>query len=142
MKPFFVKDSMSIFNWQIVNEFKNVIGYKCQKATVDYRGRSYIAFFTTEIPFQTGPWKFCNLPGLILEVASIDNVFKITANKLQIKRVDVKIENPYKKKLQNCISWQEFIFEYKRKYNQLLHYRSPNGGTRSIPEKNIETYIE
>lgn len=142
MKPFLVKDSMSIFTWEFKNEFKDIIGYKCQKAITTHRGRNYEVYFTTEIPYQTGPWKFCNLPGLILEVYSIDNVFKITANKLEIKNVDVKIVNPFQQNIQKAISWDAFIFEFKRKYNELLHYRGPGGSTMSIPKKGIETYID
>ncbi len=142
MKPFLVKDSMSIFNWKIENEFKEIIGYKCQKATVNYRGRNYIAFFTTEIPFQNGPWKFCNLPGLILEVYSTDNVLNIIAYKIQIKNKDVIIKNPYKKQINSSISWDEFIVEYEKKYEELEHFRYPGGGRISLPKEGIEIYIE
>lgn len=141
MKPFFVKDSMNIFDWKLVNDFKTIIGYNCQKATTYYRGRNYIAYFTTEIPFHTGPWKFCGLPGLILEAYSIDNVFKISANKMQIKNSDFIIKNPFSKKSKKFISWDEFIYEYNKKYNEFLHYRYPSGGSISIPKKGIETYI-
>jgi GLPGLI family protein len=142
MKPFLVKDSLSFFNWKIENEFKDVIGYKCQKATTFYRGRNYEAYFTTAIPYQTGPWKFCNLPGLILEVYSTDDVFKIEANKLVIKNTAAEIENPFQKNIEKAISWRAFTTEYKKKYNELLHYRGPGGVRMSIPKKGIETYIE
>jgi GLPGLI family protein len=142
MRPFIVKDSDTVFNWKIHKETKEVIGYNCQKATVDYRGRSYVAFFTTQIPFVNGPWKFGNLPGLILEVYSIDNVFNIKANKLQIKNAENIIDNPFETKNEKSITWNQFLTEYKRKYNQLKYYRSSNGGTSSIPVKGIETYIE
>lgn len=143
MEPFFVKDTMATFNWEIEAGFKNVIGYKCQKASLKYRGRNYIAFFTIELPFQNGPWKFCGLPGLILEVYSTDSVFKLKADKLQIKQKNVKIENQYVKRYESqIVSWEAFISQYKKKYNELLHYRFPGGGSMTIPKKGIETYIE
>lgn len=142
MKPFLVKDTMKIFNWKIENEFKDVIGYKCQKATTFHRGRNYEAYFTTAIPYQTGPWKFCNLPGLILDVYSTDGVFKITANKLMVKNATAKIENPFQKNIKKAISWLAFTTEYKKKYNELLHYRGPGGVIVSIPKKGIETYVD
>ncbi len=53
--------------WQILDSTKNVLGFECIKATTNYRGRTWIAWFTPEIAVQDGPWKLCGLPGLILE---------------------------------------------------------------------------
>jgi len=143
MEPFLIKDSDSIFEWLVSDEYKTILGYKCQKATTNFRGRNYTAFFSTDIPYQNGPWKFGNLPGLILEVYSDDDVFKITANKLFTKNdIALAIENPFFKRLQESISWDIFINKYKNKFNELKHYRLPKGGTMSIPKKGIEVYIE
>lgn len=142
MKPFLVKDTMSIFNWEIKDEFKDILGYKCQKATTHYRGRIYEVFFTTELPFQNGPWKFSNLPGLILEANSLDNVLKIKAYKIQMKNAEVEINNPFKNEMGNSISWTDFIMEYKKKYQEYSHFRGPNGSTRTLPKEGIEIYIE
>ncbi len=57
--------------WEISDETKEILGYQCFKATTDYRGRRWTAWFAPEIPVQDGPWKLCGLPGLILE--AIDN---------------------------------------------------------------------
>jgi len=57
------------FKWQLSNEHKRILIYDCQKATCTFRGRNYIAWFTSEIPIQNGPYKFGGLPGLILQIS-------------------------------------------------------------------------
>jgi hypothetical protein len=66
----------------------------------------------------------------------------MVANKLQIKSQETLIENPFNTDTEKSISWEQFLLEYRKKYNQLKYYRSPDGGMSSIPEKGIETYIE
>ena len=43
-----------------------------QKASCDFGGRRWEAWFTPEIPYSEGPYKFCGLPGLILNIADTD----------------------------------------------------------------------
>lgn len=56
------------FIWKISKESKEILGFKVYLATTQYAGRSYKAYFTSEIPVQDGPYKFFGLPGLILEI--------------------------------------------------------------------------
>lgn len=62
-------------NWQITGETKTIVGYQCQKATCNFRGRNYTAWFAVDIPLSCGPWKFCGLPGLILKVYDDKNEY-------------------------------------------------------------------
>ena len=66
------------FKWQIQPETKKILGYTCQKALGEFRGRKYIAWFTSDIPLSDGPWKFCGLPGLILAVQDTEAYFVFT----------------------------------------------------------------
>ncbi|MCC1485635.1 GLPGLI family protein [Winogradskyella immobilis] len=85
------------FRWEIRDSKQDsiILGYKCQKATTNFRGRTYEAYFTSEIDNVGGPWKFDGLPGLILSVKSTDDYFSITPLELQIKKETTSISNPY-----------------------------------------------
>ena len=51
--------------WTMAEGDSTILGYTCHKATTRFRGRDYIAWYTEEIPFPYGPFKFGGLPGLI-----------------------------------------------------------------------------
>ena len=55
--------------WQITSETDTIHDYVCQKAICDFGGRTWEAWFTMEIPISDGPYKFCGLPGLIIDIA-------------------------------------------------------------------------
>ena len=54
--------------WKILPETATIGEYKTQKAQTTFAGRTWDAWFTTEIPVQDGPYKFSGLPGLIVKV--------------------------------------------------------------------------
>lgn len=86
-------------SWTIRNEKLTINGYVCQKATCRFRGRSYTAWFTQDIPISNGPWKFGGLPGLILKVYDNKRLYtfecvKIEQTKFQIKKYEYKDHVP------------------------------------------------
>ncbi len=54
--------------WELLEDTKEISGYTVNKAVTIYGGREWIAWFTKEVPFNDGPYKFHGLPGLILQV--------------------------------------------------------------------------
>ncbi|MGA9213036.1 MAG: GLPGLI family protein [Kaistella sp.] len=54
--------------WKLYPEYISVLDYKAQKATTEFGGRKWTAWFTKDIPFQDGPYKFKGLPGLIVKI--------------------------------------------------------------------------
>jgi len=53
--------------WDIIaDSTKQILDYHCQMARCSFKGRTWTAWFTTDIPLDNGPWKLCGLPGLIL----------------------------------------------------------------------------
>ena len=67
------EESFDCFNWLITSEIDTIHNYVCQKAICDFGGRTWEAWFTQELPFSDGPYKFCGLPGLILNIADTQN---------------------------------------------------------------------
>ncbi len=60
-------------NWEILSDTATIKGLKCQKASCDYKGRSYVAWFSNQIISNNGPWKFGGLPGLIIKISDSKN---------------------------------------------------------------------
>ncbi|ASK31367.1 GLPGLI family protein [Chryseobacterium sp. T16E-39] len=54
--------------WKILPETTKIGDYKVQKAETDFGGRKWTAWFTTDLSYQDGPYKFNGLPGLIVKV--------------------------------------------------------------------------
>lgn len=90
-------------NWELKKENKSILNYNTKKATINYGGRKWIAWYTEEIPINLGPYVFGNLPGLILELYDDERNFHFLTvgidNKEQeiYKRIEKKIVKTTKK---------------------------------------------
>lgn len=67
---YMIQDSR-LQKWEILPEKEKVGNFMTQKATCNFAGRNWIAWFTTELPIQDGPYKFHGLPGLIIKLEDI-----------------------------------------------------------------------
>ncbi|MBC7652522.1 MAG: GLPGLI family protein [Deinococcales bacterium] len=87
-KNYVVLDTLVALNrWDILDDTETFMGYKCQKATINYNNEKYTAWFTTKLPYNAGPVDFRGLPGLILKVSNSSRKFGYEA---------VEILLPYK----------------------------------------------
>lgn len=85
------------FDWKLDDEKSEVLGYPVQKATTNFGGRKWIAWFASDIPIQDGPYRFYGLPGLILKIQDTkgDHIFTAISSKKLKNPVDFKFEkNP------------------------------------------------
>lgn len=78
--------------WKILPEKQKIGEYNAQKAVTNYGGREWTAWFSADIPFQDGPYKFYGLPGLIvkMEDATGSHIMTLVGNKT--------IQNPSEEK--------------------------------------------
>lgn len=77
-------------SWEIHEETKSILGYDCQKAETDFRGRHWTVWFTPEAPVDCGLWKFSGLPGLIMEASSADGFYIFTAVSIENKVMKIQ----------------------------------------------------
>lgn len=101
-------------NWKISDEKQKIGIYNTQKATTDFGGRKWIAWFTTEIPFQDGPYKFYGLPGLIVKIEDQGKNYswELKGNR---KTGDIQFESymdKYISSVPNIVTKEKFLEKY------------------------------
>jgi len=69
---YLIEEPIPNINWKITKDTTTLSGIACQKATGNYDGKNWVAWFSPSLPFQGGPWKLHGLPGLILEAYTDD----------------------------------------------------------------------
>lgn len=71
------------FKWELKNETKLILGYKCSLAETKYKGRIYKAWYSVKMPIQNGPWKFGGLPGLIFQISDSNNHYSFILQEIK-----------------------------------------------------------
>ncbi|WP_299181731.1 GLPGLI family protein [uncultured Chryseobacterium sp.] len=112
-QSYWIKDILPEIQWNTdYNETKIINNYLCKKATCSFRGSSLVAYYTTELPYPFGPFKFGGLPGLILEISEENT----NINKWFVTHIETdfssKIEIQRPQNIENIISYQEFLALY------------------------------
>lgn len=125
-----------VMNWQIVNDStKIILNQKCKLATTKFKGRTYYAWYSSEINIQDGPYKFNGLPGLILEIYDIKrhyhfNAIAIVNYKNNKQFIDVDLYTLISKN-----EFSAFLLKIKEKPSLTLN----NPGIQ-IPKEGLDKY--
>lgn len=69
--------------WKLSTDTLTLLGYRCTRATTQFKGRQWTAWFTPDIPVSDGPWKLCGLPGLILKAEDSEGHYRFAANGIE-----------------------------------------------------------
>ena len=113
-------DSMADFVWNITDSIKIIDGMSVINAQGTYHGRLWNVWFCPDLPWSDGPWKFCNLPGLIIEARDKDElyVFKLLSlNECNHPMLDW-CENAKRTRRKEFLNMR-----YKSLKNNLIKYR-------------------
>lgn len=121
-KLYLINDTLNNFKWKIYKEYKVINKLKCKKATTNFRGRNYVAWFSEDIALQSGPWKFCGLPGLVVKVSDDQSNFtyELIAIDLKVKFDHKIIAVPIAYKKDKAVTHKEFRALYKKKLDDYI----------------------
>lgn len=72
---YLVKGTTPNIAWQLTDDTLTIGEYLCRKATGEYAGRTWHAWYTEDIPASAGPWKLRGLPGIILKAIDEKGIF-------------------------------------------------------------------
>ena len=122
---FMIYDSLNQYNWKLIDEEKIYKGYRIKKAETLYNDLKLVAWYTSEIPINSGPEYVWGLPGLILIVESS----RLTSTGKQLITMEslhesdeIEIKKPIIKR-NNYISKKEFevlLRDFIKKENEML----------------------
>lgn len=76
------------FKWTLSKDTLTICGYLCHKATSTFRGRHWLAWYS-DLAINEGPWKFCGLPGLILQIEDSNHEHLFTAISIRKNESDI-----------------------------------------------------
>jgi GLPGLI family protein len=124
-KSFLIEDSLRHATWKVTNDFREIAGFNCRRATTIIMDSVFVvAFYTDEITIPGGPESFNGLPGMILGLVinrlhttwyatKVDvndvNLKDITPPKLGKKATNAQIMETLKKSLSD---WGDFASKY------------------------------
>ena len=122
-----------LMRWTLADEQQTILGHRCQKATCQFRGRDFVAWFAADVPIKGGPWKFGGLPGCILKVYDVQKIYvweavAIERGTYQIMQYPDKL---YPKSTRKSV-WQRQI-KYNEDYWNAIGWMSLEG--RPTPPK-------
>lgn len=141
-KLFLIKDKLEDLNWTLLNETKTIGEYTCYKATLQrqvevmesqvmvnpteedleepetkLKDIEIVAWYTPQIPVNSGPEQFYGLPGLILQMISDEKT--IVCSKIILNpKSKIEIKEPTKGKVISQEKYREVIEKKMKQIQQ------------------------
>lgn len=109
---FLIADSLRNARWKIKNDFREIAGFKCRRATAIIMDSVFVvAFYTDEIIVPGGPESFCGLPGMILGLVINRVHMSWYAGKVETDVVNPQLITPPNS--EKKVSYEEFYDKVK-----------------------------
>ena len=121
-KTFFIKDQLTDYNWKLTKEKTTINGYNVTKATgTDDEFQNLVVWYSNDLPYRDGPYRFANLPGLIVKAEFNTADFKAIFTLKEIKILDkpISITLPTKGKIVSDKEFIDEIEELNRRYKDV-----------------------
>lgn len=148
-KSYKIKETIPSMKWILSTkkeDIKKINNLLCNKATLNFRGRSYIAWYSSKIPLSFGPWKFNGLPGLILEIYDTENTYHWTATKITFPLKDKIDFNIFQKLKAEEITIKQYVDKIEKAHksrSEIMLKRLPRGVTlESSTSKNYSIELK
>lgn len=134
-KAYYYEEPLPDIEWEITDERREILGYETILAKTRFGDREWLAWFTTEIPVNAGPWKLRGLPGLILAAQDSEEQYSFEAIEITNTPESINWHNWSYKKLSKK-GW----YDLERKFHASPLYYFSKGG--EITFTNIHTMQE
>ncbi|MEP7109216.1 MAG: GLPGLI family protein [Ferruginibacter sp.] len=127
-KPYISGEPIPSITWTVEKDVRFFGKIICHKATTSFRGRSYNAWFTYDIPFKLGPWKLQGLPGLILEASDSENEVQFKFESIEIPSKEViSFQPPTQGKRVNFSEFKELWISETEKLYKFIQSTAEKG---------------
>jgi len=126
-------EDINIFSWQLTGDTTSIKEYKAHKATCNFGGRNWIAWFCPDIPYNNGPYKFNGLPGLILNIRDTRNHYVFELLSIEKPMEEIMIEYLEKDFIETT---KQDYFKAKDAFNANLVSWAKEGGAGKEAQQN------
>lgn len=113
------QDKLNSQEWQLQTDTMTIMGYLCQKAVCEWRGREYEAWFAPDIPVSEGPLKFGGLPGLIMKLGDSLQEWTYEIDGIQYLNCPIVMRPPVKGKAYQQTTRLKFLRGMRRFLNNM-----------------------
>lgn len=124
--------------WKLENGEKTFLGYACKKASVNFGGRNWSAWYTSEIAVSDGPYKFSGLPGLILEISSTDGDYYFVMKELIKEDSKITLPRSMETDDQKLEKLKNDLIKDPSLYLRQLHNRNDISSTATFDGKEMK----